>query len=335
MLILEKDTQMKTKKRKKKGMSRNKKILLGVLYFFLLLLAIGTGYLFSLFSKMDRVEINKDNLGIVDSNELSEYTGADKIRSIALFGVDSTDGGTGRSDSIMIATIDPVNKKIKLCSIMRDSYVTIPGRAGKDKLNHAYAFGGPELAIKTINQNFGLNIKDFVSVNFSSLPQIIDSLGGIQLNITSEELKYINGYIDDINVKDKTNSPHITKTGNQRVNGVQALAYSRIRYTAGGDYQRTERHRIVMSALFDKLLSMSPSTYPSVVNKLLPYVQTNLSVGAILDIGTDILSVGSKTLTQDRFPRDEVSNGITVNKIYYLNFNQDLTKQHIRDFIFK
>lgn len=108
----------------------------------------------------------------------------------------------------MIATIDTVHKKLKITSIMRDSYVDIEGY-GYDKINHAYAFGGPELAINTINQNFGLNIKDFVSVNTSTLYKIIDKLGGVNIEVDSDELNYINEYIADINRINGTNSPEI------------------------------------------------------------------------------------------------------------------------------
>ena len=140
-----------------------------------------------LLNKIDKVEIDKENVGITEEVEekLSQYD--DKITNIALFGIDAEDGGVGRSDSIIIATLDFHNKKLKLTSIMRDSYVDIDGY-GTDKINHSYAFGGAELAIKTLNQNFNLNIEDFVAVNFSSLPVIIDLLGGVDITITEEEL---------------------------------------------------------------------------------------------------------------------------------------------------
>ena len=123
---------------------------------------------------MDKVEVDKSDLQI--SQEITNsYNKSDKIKNIALFGVDAPDDENGRSDSIMIVTIDPAHEKLKLTSIMRDSYVNIPGY-GLDKISHAYAFGGPQLAIKTLNENFGLNITNFMTVNFSSLPIIIDTL---------------------------------------------------------------------------------------------------------------------------------------------------------------
>ena len=280
---------------------------------------------------MDNIELNKDNLGIVE-DEFKEYENVNKIKNIALFGIDATDGETGRSDSIMIATLDPVHNKLKITSVMRDSYVSIDGY-GQDKINHAYAYGGPELAIKTLNENFGLNIEDFISVNFSSLPTIINILGGIDIEITQEELEYINSYIDDINVKDRTNSPHISYAGVQHLDGTQALAYSRIRYTSGGDYERTQRHRTVLNALFNKLTSTSVASYNSLLNEVLPYVQTNLSAADILSLGTKVLGIGNN-LEQDRFPRDGYGEGTMIDGIYYLTFDKEATVQQMRDYIF-
>lgn len=213
-----------------------------------------------LFNKIEKVEINKEDVGIKEEvqEKLSEYNG--NIINIALFGIDTGDGIVGRSDSIMIATIDTTHKKLKLTSIMRDSYVEIDGH-GNDKINHAYAFGGPQLAIKTLNENFDLNIEDFAAVNFKTLPKIIDKVGGIELDIDSEELKYINNYIRDINKKNGTNVSEITTTGLQHVNGTQALAYCRIRYTSGGDYRRTERQREVLTEIFKKVESMPATSY--------------------------------------------------------------------------
>lgn len=319
------------KRKKKKKKSIGFKIFIGFLCVLLAIAVLGGGYVIGLLNKMDNVDLNKDNLGIVE-DDLKEYDNVNKIKNIALFGLDSTDGETGRSDSIMIATVDPVHNKVKLTSIMRDSYVYIDGY-GQDKINHAYAYGGPELSIRTINENFGLNIEDFVSVNFSSLPIIIDILGGVDIEITNEELEYINSYIADINNKDGSNSPYISYAGVQHLNGTQALAYSRIRYTDGGDYKRTERQRTVLEALFTKLTSASVGSYNSLLNEVLPYVQTNLNAGDILSLGTKVLGIGNN-LEQDRFPRDGYSEGAMIDGVYYLTFDIETSKQQMRDYIF-
>lgn len=327
MTKTKKNSSTKVKKKKSLGF----KIFIGFLCILLAILTVGGGYVIGLINKMDNVELNKDNLGIVEE-DLKDYDNVNKIKNIALFGLDSTDGETGRSDAIMIATVDPIHNKVKLTSIMRDSYVYIDGY-GNDKINHAYAYGGPELSIKTINENFGLNIEDFVSVNFSSLPVIINILGGVDIEITEEELQYINDYINDINNRDGTASPNITYAGVQHLDGTQALAYSRIRYTSGGDYKRTERQRTVLEALFNKLTSASVSSYNSLLNKVLPYVQTNLNTADILSLGTKVLGIGNH-LEQDRFPRDGYGEGAMIDGVYYLTFDIETAKQQMRDYIF-
>ena len=170
-----------------KSNKKTKKLVIKIfLIIFSISLALGLagfGILHSMLSKVENVELNKEELGIASKDELDEFKDHEKIKNIALFGIDSADG-VGRSDTMIIATIDPIHDKLKISSLMRDSYVNIKNH-GTDKLNHAYAFGGPQLAINTINQNFGLNVEDFVTVDFASLPKIIDILGGIELNITS------------------------------------------------------------------------------------------------------------------------------------------------------
>ncbi|ELC8442155.1 LCP family protein [Clostridium perfringens] len=323
-------------KGKSKKTAKNRKLIITLSVIGLLIVGLVGGvatYGLTMLNKMNKVDLNEEDLGInkdVDE-KLSKYDG---ITNIALFGIDATEGNTGRSDAIMIATIDKVHKKLKLTSIMRDSYVEIQGH-GKDKINHAYAFGGHELALKTLNENFDLNIKDFATVNFSSLPKIIDSVGGIELDIRSDELQYINNYINELNTLNKTNAPNITSTGVQHVNGTQALAYCRIRYTSGGDGERTERQRIVLNKLFEKFTKVSPSKYPSILNELMPMVTTSLSSSDILSLATTVASMGGSGLEQERFPKDNYSKGEMINGVYYLTFDKDATVKQIHDYIFE
>ncbi len=319
-------------------MSKWKKVILWIIGILLTMIIgiVASGYLYfnHLVNKTTKVEINKENIGITEEVEekLSKYS--DTILNIALFGVDADENGVGRSDSIMIATIDTVHKKLKLTSVMRDSYVDIEGY-GYDKINHAYAFGGPELAINTLNRNFDLNIKYFVSVNFSTLPKIIDKLGGVDIEVDAEELNYINGYINGINKINGTSSPNISSVGIHHMDGTQAMAYCRIRYTSGEDYKRTERHREVLSAIFSKALTLNVTEYPSILNEILPMVETNLNSGDILDLGNEVLKMGKSTLEQERFPRDGYCQGEMINGVYYLTFDKATTVEQIYNYIFE
>ena len=309
------EKKKKRKKRKKKPLAF--KIIMSLLVILLVLITIGLSSVYSMLGKIDTVKIHSENLGI-NHDEISTYQNIENIKNIALFGIDSTNDSTGRSDAILILTIDNNNNKLKLTSIMRDSYVNIPNH-GMDKLNHAYAFGGAELAIQTLNNNFGLNIEDFVSVNFSSLPQIINLLGGVQINITEEEVNHI---------------PTINAPGLYNLTGEEALYYSMIRYASGGDYVRTDRQRTVLNCLFSKLSQVPISSYPQILSEVLPYLKTSMSSTEILSLSSKATSVISNGLIQSRFPKDDYSEGSMIDGIYYLTFNIQDTKKQIMDYIY-
>ncbi|HCW54870.1 MAG TPA: LytR family transcriptional regulator [Clostridium sp.] len=291
-------------------------------------------------SKINKVSLSGDTININDENipinDSWENTASNKdIENIAIFGIDGPEGEQGRSDCIMIFTIDNIHEKLKLTSIIRDSYADIPGRENKDKINHSYAFGGPSLAVETLNKNFNLNISKFVSLNFSSFPKVIDKLGGLTIDISDDELQYINDYIHQINSLNETSSSEISNTGEQEIDGTEALAYSRIRYTDGGDFKRTERQRTIFKKLFDNLKSISITDYPKVLNTILPYINTNLSNSEIISLGMKINSLKDNGLSQSRFPEDDDSKGTMINEVYYYVFDEETTNSKIKQFIYE
>lgn len=295
------------------------------------------------FSKTNKVAINKNNINSNENNfnfnktpfqTASTSSNDSNITNIALFGIDEIEGTEGRSDCIIILTIDTKNNKIKLSSIIRDSYVIIPKINKKDKINHAYAFGGYELALQTLNENFNLNLDKVIVVNFSSLPKIIDTFGGVQLNITKEELKYINNYIDNINELNHTNSPNIVNSGNQLIDGTQALAYCRIRYTTGGDFERTKRQRTLLSKLIEKCSTIPITEYPSMEDKIFPLIYTNLEKSKTLSLALHFGSFSYVPILQERFPNDEDGSGKLIDGIYYFVFNKEITTKKMHEFIF-
>ncbi|PWW84163.1 LytR family transcriptional regulator [Clostridium perfringens] len=218
----------------------------------------------------------------------------------------------------MILTLDEEHKIMKLTSIMRDAYVDIPGH-GDDKITHAYAFGGPELAMKTLNENFKINVEDFMAVNFTSLPEIIDKLGGVKINITEEEIPHI---------------PGITSPGEQILNGEESLAYSRIRYATGGDYKRTERQRVVLESVFEKLKSTPTKEYTSLIDGFLPYIETNMSSMDMIKLATDAAPLVKGNLETARFPLDGYCDGKTINGIWYLVYDRQATLNQIQEYIY-
>lgn len=309
------------RKRKKKDSTKIlKRILISLIAVIVLLVGVGVFYIYNVLGKIEKTEINKEDLGIV-----KEESGKD-ITNIALFGVDAPKGQTGRSDSIMILSLDKAHKKIKLTSIMRDSYVNIPGR-GMDKINHAYAFGGPQLAIKTLNTNFGLNIENFLTVNFTSLPIIIDKIGGVDINLTNGDLKYLNQHLGN-------KSTPVNGTGIHTLDGEQAMAYCRIRYD-GGDQRRTERHRTVLEAVFKKIKEVPASKIPGIITDLLPYVETNYSSTEILGLGTSNMSLLNTDMVQYRLPEDGKYQGKNIKGVYYTVFDIKETKNDLKKFIYE
>lgn len=284
--IENRSTDRKSKKKKNIGLKIFSRIVITLVIILAILLASIFWFVNNKLGKMQKVKINEAELGISDqANEnLSGY------RNIAIFGVDSRadDYGVGnRSDCIIIASINNKTKEIKLISVYRDTYVQIEGH-GLDKITHAYSYGEAPLAIKTLNKNLDLNIKEFVTVNFDSVSEAVDKLGGVQLTITAEETKYINGYIDETSKVTGKTSKHITQAGTYTVDGVQAVAYSRIRYTAGGDYKRTERMRTVIEAMFAKLKTRNLAQINSFADSILPQVYTNISLGDVLALVPDM-----------------------------------------------
>lgn len=206
--------------------------------------------------------------------------------TFAIFGVDTRAKNLGkgtRSDSIMVVDVNHQTKEVRLASIFRDCYVSIEGH-GMDKINHAHSFGGPDLAMATVNRNFDLNIDKYITVNFINVSELIDEIGGIDMDITESETKYINSYIDEINRIEGKNSPHITTPGDYTLDGVQSVAYTRIRYTAGGDYKRAERQRTILFKIFEKAKKLDSSTLVNMVEKFMDEINTNYETSDVIDM---------------------------------------------------
>jgi LCP family protein required for cell wall assembly len=312
-------------------------LLMGIAVLTIIAIALAFGYVYFSLNSIKTVKITKTNkaLGIKVSNIKAVNDVSEPIINIALFGID-----TGRekheakhSDSIMILSIDELHNKIKLSSLMRDLYVKIDGH-GMNKLNAAYAYGGPELAIKTINENFDMDIKDYVTANFAGLSDIIDAVDGIQINVKEQEIQQINKYMKEVaKIKKKQPTPLIND-GVQRLNGIQAVAYARIRKVGNGDFERTERQKSVLMALFTKLKKSRISSYPFIAVKFLSCLETSMNKTDIIKIGTNLLGFSTSTIDWCRFPLDGYAKNERINKIYYLATDLTATTKHIHSFIY-
>lgn len=225
---------------------------------------------FFLTSDIKQVKLDKDDLGITEHvDTVPEYDS--KVRNIVFFGIDSTDeqasyGDQYRSDSIIIVSLGADNKTIKATSILRDSKVPIEGH-DPQKINAAYKYGFAPLAIKTINQNFKMNIEDYVTVDFASIEGIVDLLGGVDIELTEEEASQVEG----------------THAGLNTLNGAQTVLYSRIR-KIDSDYYRASRQQNVITAILTKLQQVPLTSMPGTIRELMKCVETSLSYIDILSI---------------------------------------------------
>ena len=278
-------------KKKNKGLKIFLRVLIVIIVIILGIAIAGYSFVHNKLSKMKTEYIDKTAIGISEEakDSLKGY------RNIALLGIDSRadDYGTGnRSDCIIIASINEKTKEVKLLSVYRDTYVYVTENGNKklDKITHAYSYGGAQNTLKSLNEALDLNITEYVTVNFDAVIAAVNALNGVEIDITSEELKYINDYIDATSQSSGIKSSHLSKAGRQTVDGVQAVAYSRIRYTAGGDYKRTERMRTVVTAMAKKAKTLSIGQLNKLADTILPRISKNIENNDIIALIPSALS---------------------------------------------
>jgi len=278
-------------------------------------------------------KINQNNVDDEDIQVNDEAEEKKGYRNIVIFGVDSRSNSLSKgthSDTIIIASLNEETKDVKLVSIYRDTYANIPN-LGYKKINAAFFNGGYSLALSAINKNFDLDIKEYVTVNFKAVVDAVDLVGGITLDITKEELPYVNGYINSLNKINGTKVPHLKSPGTQLVNGTQATAYARIRYTKGADYKRTERQRIVIEKVFEKVKNSDLDTVNKMIETVFPQVETNLSKLEILDLAKDVLSYN--IVDQTGFPFEKDAHTYKgASYVFPINLADNVAKLH--EFLF-
>ncbi len=236
-----------------------------------------------------------------------------QVQNIALFGIDQKKGSSGRSDALLILSVDRVHNKIKLISLDRDSLVAIDGH-GEEKLTHAWAYGQGKLAVKTLNQNFGMNITDYAYINFSEFVDVIDFVGGVTVDMTAEELEYTNScWIDWVAKYGDWEMPKIAGTGYQHLNGAQALSYARNR--SDGTGRRADRLREVLSATLDQIKQQPFYRWKSTLERLLQLCHTTLTFDEAWELGMWVLEE-APTIEQLSLPTTDLKpwGGIIDNQ---------------------
>lgn len=316
---------VKPKKKKKRKKKSFLKIFTVFICFFLAFLICFSVYAYSLLSKITNTPLDTDDLNI-ESNDYGD------VKNIALFGIDSrADDKTGRSDANVIVTVDKKHKKIKLTSIARDSYVSIDGK-GKDKLTHAYAYGKSQLMVKTLNRNFGLEITDYVTMNFFELARVIDYIGGVELDVDDAEFKELNSYVIPTTDFGDLICENLEASGIQNLSGAQAVCYARIRHT-DGDIERGNRQKEVLTAIFSKVKKMNPLKLPKLASLILSECETSLTTNDIISLGSYALITGGQFESLS-IPNDNVKGrGQTIGGAWYYVYDLNKAKEEIKNFI--
>lgn len=330
-----KEEQKRQRMAAKKAKKKKRKVILLVAEALVLLILAGGAYVAAKYDKLNTTPIPEDNIifneDVKDNVVLQEYT------NIALFGIDSRDESLSdgnRSDTIMIASINNKTHEIKLISLYRDTYLLIPRQenAYYDKCNLAYFYGGPEMAINMMNTNLDLDITDYAAVNFSALIDAIDILGGIDIEINEYEREYINGYMTETSKITGKEIIPLYETGLVHLTGIQATAYCRIRQTAGDDYRRTERQRLVVEKLAEKAKKADILTLNTLIDRVLPNVDTSLDLAEIIALAMD---AAKYTLTENAgFPFEKQSEDMGSKGDCVIPLNLEANVIQLHNFLF-
>lgn len=325
-----------TKKQKRlRRKRRRRRILFGLEIIILLLLVVGL-FVVAKMGKMNFTELNFENIGIntgvAENKVMKGYT------TIGLVGLDNRQGSLkqGNSDTMIIASINNDTKKVKLVSVYRDTYLRIgedkEGNGKYDKANSAYAHGGSEQLLSMLNTNLDLNLTDFVTVDFNAVAETAELLGGIDVELKEEEVVHLNNYcVETSEVTGMDYKPLEKVAGVHHLNGVQTVAYARIRYTAGNDMRRAARQREVIYKLVEKAKNASLSTLNKIVDKVFPMIYTSLSKADILSMGMSMLSYDIEDQTGfpfDHLYGENVKNALNNDCVLPVTLESNVVKLH-------
>lgn len=317
--------KMTALKEKWNGLSKWRKAIIIAVIVLVLVIVAAIVSVWAVYSGF-QTDIDENNLGI--SDDIYNHFGDTDIINVAVFGIDTRDENSfkGRSDSIIIVSLNPVEKTVKLTSILRDSYVAIEGHKNQ-KITHAYMFGGAELAIKTLNQNYHLNIKDYATINFYKLAEAIDVLGGVDVEITESEMRQINDIGDD----EGKIIEQVTEYGHVHLNGDQAAVFVRLR-KFDSDVARSNRQRMVINALLDQARKVKPTEYAKVVKTIMSLCETSLSFSEVMSLVPLINeNVTIQTLV---VPNEEEAIGGVYEGAWVWRYDLNEASQKILEFIY-
>lgn len=323
-LALEEKRRAKKKKRRRR---------IGILVAEVIILSVLCVFAYATV-KMDKLDFN-----FLDEDKLEVYKDTGPYTNIALFGLDAREGESiesgVRSDSMMVASINNETNEVKVVSIFRDTLLKQQDGTF-DKANAAHSYGGPQEAIALLNRNLDLDIKNYMSVDFKALSDVIDALGGMELELTAEEVVHMNNYCvetSEVTGKDYERiEPEVA--GTYHLNGVQATSYARIRATAGGDYKRAERQRLVIEKIVEKAQKANLKTLDKIIDVVFPQVSTSFSSKDLIGIAANALSyqLGETQGFPYSIADTDVVDGYEGSYVVPSDFDGDVKKLH--EFLF-
>ena len=290
---------MANNRRKKRKKKKSRKIVLFIFEILLLAILLLAAYFVSMMNKVDYEQMDESEAGINDDLSDDTLLSLEGYTNIALFGLDNRSKNKyegGNSDVIMIASINNKTKDVKLVSVYRDSYLSIGGGLYR-KANAAYANGGAKQAVQMLNSKLDLDFKEYVCVDWAAMVEVIDNLGGLDLEITQGEMQQINKYKKDVDKVTGKMTPDVTQYGLVHLDGTQATTYARIRKLAGDDFKRASRQRIVLQAILEKAKKADIATLTSICNSVMDDISTTLSIGQILSLAKDVTSYKVESTT--------------------------------------
>lgn len=299
---------------------------------FLAIAASGVVYAASKLGKLDTQEIPTDD--IIVNEEVAEQDLGTGYLNVALFGTDSRSGqldkGT-RTDCIIVASLNKETKEIRMVSVYRDTLLDIED-GQLQKCNAAYAFGGPTQAINMLNKNLDLDIQEYVTVDWSAIANAIDLLGGVEIDVQEVEIKYLNKFVKETAKAAKKKPHEVKEAGLQKLDGVQATTYARIRSTAGGDFTRTERQRLVIEKIVEQAQKADLSTINKIIDKVFPTIKTSFSVKDIIYYAKSFMDY--KLTENSGFPFDKTTDTISGLGSIVIPVTLDSNVVKLHEFLF-
>ena len=295
------DNRRRKKRRKKK---KSRKIVLFVFEILLLAILLVAAYFIGMVNRVKYENMSETEAGINDDLSKDTLESLEGYTNIAVFGLDNRSANNyqeGNSDVVMIASIDNKTKNVKLVSVYRDTFLSVGGGT-YFKCNNAYARGGAKQAVQMLNSNLDLDIKEYVCVDWAAVVEVIDDLGGLDLNITQGEMNQINKYKKDVDGVTGKNTPNVTQYGLVHLDGTQATTYARIRKLSGDDFKRASRQRIVLQAMLEKAKKANPATLVKICNSVVDDISTTLSLDQMVSLAKDVTKYKINSTTG--FPTD-------------------------------